>query len=83
VHKNHGAPQEEEVRQTSPPQEGWSPRRKKVGRPATGKNPLISLRMPQDLIDKIEGWAASTDLSRSEAIRQLIDVALSASRFLL
>jgi hypothetical protein len=55
-------------------------RRQKAGRPATGKDPLISFRIPQDVINEIEGWAAIRALSRSGAIRQLIDVALSASR---
>lgn len=50
--------------------------KKKRGRPATGKDPLVSARLPQKLIDQVERWAASNEASRSEAIRQLVELAL-------
>jgi hypothetical protein len=52
--------------------------RKKRGRPATGKDPLVALRMPPDLILDLDQWAVDRDLSRSSAIRKLLEQALSA-----
>ncbi|TAJ91241.1 MAG: ribbon-helix-helix protein, CopG family [Reyranella sp.] len=53
---------------------------KKRGRPATGKDPLVGARFPQDLIDAIDAWAAKAgdDVSRSEAIRRLVEIGLKA-----
>ena len=48
----------------------------KKGRPATGKDPLLSARLPQELIAGIEKWAKLNDISRSEAIRRLLVHAL-------
>jgi len=47
--------------------------RKKRGRPATGTNPRVPVRMPQELIDKLEAWCKKNDINRSEAIRQFIE----------
>lgn len=47
------------------------------GRPATGKDPILTTRMPQDLIRQIEIWADAHALSRSEAIRRLICASLN------
>jgi Arc/MetJ-type ribon-helix-helix transcriptional regulator len=52
--------------------------KKRRGRPATGKDPLISARLPQELIDEVEGWAAANSASRSEAIRRLVELGLKA-----
>jgi Ribbon-helix-helix protein, copG family len=50
---------------------------KKVrGRPATGKDPHVTARMPNDLIVQVEAWAAANDTSRSEAIRRLVELGL-------
>jgi hypothetical protein len=46
---------------------------KRRGRPATGKDPLVSARLPQNLIDQIEAWAATNESSRSEAVRRLVE----------
>lgn len=55
---------------------------KKRGRPATGKDPLVGARFPQELIDTIDAWAAmaGADVSRSEAIRRLVELGLKAKR---
>lgn len=53
---------------------------KKRGRPATGKDPLVGARFPQELIDAIDGWAAKNDASRSEAIRWLVEMGLKVKR---
>jgi hypothetical protein len=49
---------------------------KKRGRPATGKDPLIGVRIRPPLVVQIDQWAADNQLSRSEAIRRLIEKAL-------
>ena len=50
--------------------------KKKRGRPATGRDPHVTSRMPQALIDQVEAWAASNDTGRSEAIRRLVELGL-------
>ena len=49
---------------------------KKRGRPATGRDPHVTSRMPQPLIDQVEAWAATNDTGRSEAIRRLVELGL-------
>ncbi len=46
---------------------------KRIGRPPTGKDPLIALRMPPQERRAIEAWAAKQPekLSLSKAIREL------------
>jgi hypothetical protein len=49
-------------------------RRKKRGRPATGVDPLVAVRLPPELIKAIDEWAKqSGERSRSHAIRALIE----------
>jgi hypothetical protein len=58
-----------------------SVRRKKPGRPATGCDPLVQVRMPVGVIEAIERWAAKfQDLDRSAAIRALVEPGLRAGR---
>jgi hypothetical protein len=52
--------------------------KKKRGRPATGRDPHVTSRMPQALIDQVENWAAANETSRSEAIRRLVELGLKA-----
>src|SRR5258707_2719984 len=47
-------------------------RRKKRGRPTTGREPMMTFRMPVDLRKAVDRWAARKDATRSEAIRALI-----------
>jgi hypothetical protein len=54
--------------------------KKRRGRPATGRDPHVTARMPQSIIDQIERWAASNDASRSEAIRRLVELGLKAKK---
>jgi len=49
-------------------------RRPGAGRPPVG--PFVGVRLPQELIDKIDLWAdRECDGSRSEAIRRLLEIA--------
>jgi len=53
--------------------------RRKPGRPATGRDPVMTLRFPPSLKSDIEGWARHQhdNPKRSEAIRRLIEYALA------
>ena len=52
-------------------------RTNKGGRPATGKDPLISARVPPATVDAIDTWAANKSATRSEAIRRLVELGLT------
>jgi predicted DNA-binding protein len=52
-------------------------KRKKVkkrgrGRPATGMDPMIGVRLSLEATTQLDKWAKAHDMTRSEAIRQLI-----------
>ncbi|MBX3513667.1 MAG: CopG family transcriptional regulator [Xanthobacteraceae bacterium] len=55
---------------------GWGGERKGAGRPATGKDPLVCIRMPEKLVAAIDKAAEKEGVSRSEKIRELIEKAL-------
>jgi hypothetical protein len=50
------------------------------GRPATGQDPHISLRLPVETVAAVDSWAAQQDdkPTRSEALRRLIDMSLQS-----
>jgi hypothetical protein len=54
--------------------------KKRRGRPATGKDPQVVLRMPASLIAAVEAWGAANDAVRSEAIRRLVELGLKAKK---
>ena len=56
--------------------------KKKRGRPATGRDPVTAIRLPEDLRVRVEAWAArlSDTPSRSEAIRRLVEMGLARAR---
>jgi hypothetical protein len=51
--------------------------KKKRGRPATGRDPHVTSRMPPDLIAEVEAWATANETTRSEAIRRLVELGLT------
>jgi len=53
---------------------------KKRGRPATGHDPVLTIRIPATTTMAVENWAKQQEdrPSRSEAIRRLIEFALAA-----
>jgi len=53
--------------------------KKRRGRPAVGKDPHVTARMPAEMIHQVETWAAANDAGRSEAIRRLVENGLSKS----
>jgi Arc/MetJ-type ribon-helix-helix transcriptional regulator len=55
-------------------------KRKKRGRPATGQDPVSAIRLSPRLAASIDKWAASNGaVSRSEAIRRLVELGLAES----
>ena len=51
---------------------------KRRGRPATGQDPVSAVRLPKDVTAAIDAWAKKIGLkSRSEAIRQLVELGLT------
>ena len=52
----------------------------KRGRPSTGWQPVSAIRLPDKLTSAIDKWAAHNEVSsRSEAIRRLVELGLTAS----
>ena len=50
------------------------------GRPATGKDPLLTVRAPKAIIQAIDDWAEKNEATRSEAVRRLVELGLSVKR---
>lgn len=50
---------------------------KRRGRPATGKDPLLTVRAPKATIKAIEDWATKNEVTRSEAVRRLVELGLT------
>jgi Arc/MetJ-type ribon-helix-helix transcriptional regulator len=55
-------------------------KKKKRGRPATGTDPAVAVRLPPSVLAEVDGLAAADDASRSDAIRELIEEALAARK---
>ena len=53
-------------------------RANRPGRPATGTDPVVTLRLPQAMIDTLDIIAGAEGATRSDIIRDLIEVGLSA-----
>jgi hypothetical protein len=53
---------------------------KKSGRPATGRDPAVTIRLPQEVLDGVATWATKQpdELNRSQAIRRLVELGLKA-----
>jgi hypothetical protein len=51
--------------------------KKRRGRPATGKDPQVVIRMPATLISAIDSWGDANGAIRSEAIRRLVELGLT------
>jgi hypothetical protein len=57
--------------------------KKKLGRPATGRDPTMSLRMPPEIRSRVENWAKTQDkkFTLSKAFVHLVELGLAASAF--
>src|SRR4051812_22080210 len=50
----------------------------KRGRPATGRDAFVGIRLPDSLIQDIKAWSEKHEAaSRSEAIRRLVELGLT------
>ena len=47
-------------------------KKKKLGRPATGMDPMIGLRLSKAEIARLDKWAKANKVTRSQAIREAI-----------
>jgi hypothetical protein len=43
------------------------------GRPATGHDPVLTARIPAELLEKLEKWARANNCSRSAAVAVMIE----------
>jgi hypothetical protein len=52
---------------------------KKVGRPATGRDPAVTIRLPKSVLDEVESWAAKqeSEPNRSQSLRHLVELGLT------
>ena len=55
---------------------------KKRGRPATGKDPVRTVRLPDDVWDALNAMAEAAEQTRSEAIRNVLAKHLKAKGYL-
>jgi hypothetical protein len=53
----------------------------KRGRPATGRDPAVTIRLPEKVLASVEHWAMSQkdQPPRSQAIRRLVEIGLAKS----
>jgi hypothetical protein len=54
--------------------------KKRLGRPATGKDPLLTVRAPREIIEAIDAWARKNEANRSEAVRRLVELGLKVKK---
>jgi Ribbon-helix-helix protein, copG family len=47
--------------------------KRKPGRPATGVDQAVAVRLPANVLAEVDKWAADNGSTRSDAIRQLIE----------
>jgi hypothetical protein len=56
-------------------------KRRGPGRPATGHDPAVALRLPKTVLAAVDRWAKANAVGkRSEALRRLIERGLSTDR---
>jgi hypothetical protein len=51
--------------------------KRKRGRPATGRDPMVSSRIPEATVAAIDEWATRNDTTRSDAIHRLVELGLT------
>jgi hypothetical protein len=49
----------------------------KRGRPATGRDPMVSSRIPAEIVAAVDQWAAKNETTRSDAIKRLVELGLT------
>jgi hypothetical protein len=51
--------------------------KKKRGRPPTGRDPMVSSRIPVATVSAVDDWAQRNETTRSDAIRRLVELGLT------
>jgi hypothetical protein len=51
-----------------------------AGRPATGHAPSRTFRLSDEFMAILDAWAVAHDVTRSEAIRRLVELGLKAKK---
>jgi hypothetical protein len=62
------------------PPQSISVKQKRRGRPATGQDPLVGFRLPPETLRRLDQLAERKGISRSDAIRRLIQAGLLGDR---
>jgi antitoxin component of RelBE/YafQ-DinJ toxin-antitoxin module len=57
-----------------------APAKRPRGRPATGQDPVMTVRIPVAVKAQFTAWAKSKGMGRSEALRMLIERALKSGK---
>jgi hypothetical protein len=52
----------------------------KRGRPATGRDPFVGIRLPEAMLQAIEAHSVKDGTTRSEAIRRLVELGLKKGK---
>jgi Arc/MetJ-type ribon-helix-helix transcriptional regulator len=52
--------------------------KRRPGRPATGHDPVMTVRLPKELTERIDRHAKSRDETRSEVMRRILEAGLAA-----
>jgi hypothetical protein len=53
--------------------------KRKPGRPATGMDPVLSGRVPKEVIARVDQWATENGFTRSIAVSKLLERGLDAA----
>jgi Ribbon-helix-helix protein, copG family len=51
-----------------------------AGRPATGRDPVTAVRLPPDLLDRLDAIAVDQGVSRSEMMRRILAAYVEAPK---
>lgn len=55
-----------------------APKKRRGRPPSGGRDPGVHIRLPEAMIEAIDAYSAPEQLSRSEAIRRLVEIGLKA-----
>jgi hypothetical protein len=55
------------------------PKEKRIGRPPRpgGRDPVVAVRLPRELLAQVDAWAAEKSVQRSDAIREMVAYAVA------
>jgi hypothetical protein len=57
-----------------------TPKRRRPGRPATGRDPAVTVRLPEKILDAVKVWGKKHGIgSRSETIHRLVELGLKSN----